>query len=163
MSDDARPQWDYIRDDGRTSSLKGWLWTIGAGLVWFGLMAGFRPQGVTVVRERMTQAPPDQVFQAFSDAGRVAEWCECGSLKILDRRPPRRVQFSGALFGKDQGESQSEILFFSEEKGTRVRWIWNARRSPLSATFRGIHASEQIVGPALEKALDRLMEKLDRS
>jgi uncharacterized protein YndB with AHSA1/START domain len=161
MSDDARPQWDYIRDDGRTTSLKGWLWTIGAGLVWFGVMVGFRPQGVTVVRERLTQASPELVFQAFSDPERVSEWCGCGTLKILDLHPPRRIRLSGALFGKDQGESQNEILFFSEEKGTRVRWIWNARRSPLSATFRGIRASEQIVGPALEKALDRLVEKLD--
>ncbi len=163
MSDDARPPWDYIRDDGRTSSWKGWLWTIAAGLVWFGLMALLRHQGVTVVRERMTQATPEKVFEAFLDEKQVAAWCGCGSLKILDRRPPRRVQLSGAVFGKDQGESQSEILFFSEEKGTRVQWIWSARRSPLSAAVRGIHASEQIIGPALDQALDRLMEKLDRS
>lgn len=160
MSDDARPQWNYARDDGRTSSWKGWLWTIAAGVVWFGLMAGLRPQGVTVVRERLAQFPLDRVFENFAAESRFAERCACGSPRILDLRPSRRVHIGGIVFGKDQEESQSEILFFSEEKGTRVRWIWNARRSPLSSAVRGIRGSEQIVGPAIDKALDRLMADL---
>ncbi len=161
MSNDARPPWDFIRDDGRTSSWKGWLWTAGVGLIWFCTMAGIRAQGVTVVRERLTPASPETVFQTFSDAARVSERCECGSLKILDRLPSRRIQLGGVVFGKDQGESRNEILLISEPKGTRVRWIWSARRSPLSASFRGIRASDQIVGPALEKALERLMDEWD--
>ncbi len=163
MPDDSRPPWDFIRDDGRTSSWKGWLWTVAAGGFWFCAMASIRPQGVTVVRERLIQASAEEIFQAFLDAKRVSKWCECGSLKISDQLPSRRIQLSGVVFGKDQGESQNEILFVSESKGTRVRWIWNARRSPLSATFRGIRASDQIVGPALEKALERLRNELSGS